>query len=400
MTRFIADLLEEYKLSSDNKHRQNLLQEFKDSLWNSKYKNYKYKKRIHYMVKEELLANQQLIDLFNKYNDIKYTVEKSYHKNRNNISSMDYIRIHINNLYSKLFDKDTYMPKEYYQYLFVARNLYFKTIKMPKEEQHSIDTISLEKNIIDNLNKANEIKDVFIREQKCELSFGKYKKLINGYIDSLFENYIVFDDYKKDNDWKYHVIDSTIVFGEENYTIRYFNKSISGYLRNYFRKDKGIKRVLDGKGSVVGVFKVGEVFEEFTPLQIGISRFFDSKKELLKIDDKFYRQLTPKQKEILSKIEESVDFDDILFYTNGLPYFKWISLSDKLDIPENTIKHYFENIIYRINEIKNNKGYKFCECCGTKIRIKSKTCKPKYCNKCARKINISKTINNRKCLKV
>ena len=34
------------------------------------------RKRIHYMVKEELLASQQLVELFNKYNDIKYTVEK------------------------------------------------------------------------------------------------------------------------------------------------------------------------------------------------------------------------------------------------------------------------------------------------------------------------------------
>ena len=202
----------------------------------------------------------------------------------------------------------------------------------------------------------------------------------------MFENYIIFDEYKERNGWDYSKIATTIVFGEENYTIKYFNKSISGYLRNYFRKDKGIKRVLNGSGNIVGMFKVGNVFEKFTVLQIGISRFFDSKEDLLEINDKFYRQLTPKQKELLKNIEEVVDFDDILFYRNGLPYFKWINLTDKTYIPETTIKTIFEQINNRINEIKNNKDYKFCECCG--IKIKRTSNRIKYCEDCKRKFQL------------
>lgn len=387
MIEFVSDLLEEYKLSFNKEHEECLLQDFKNELWNSKFNNYKYKKRIHYQVKEELLGNQQLIDLFNKYNDIKYSVEKSYHKNRNKISSIDYIRIHINNLYSKLFDKDTYLPKEYYECLFIARNLYFKTIKLSKQEQKALNINSLEDDIINSLKLAEEIKNIHIREQKCELSFGKYKKLINGYIDSLFENYIIFDEYKEKNGWDYSKIATTIVFGEENYTIRYFNKSISGYLRNYFRKEKGIKRVLDSDGNVLAMFKVDKVLKEFSVMQIGVSRFYKSKDELLKIDDRFYRQLTPKQKEFLDKIKGFVDVNDILFYENGLPYFKLTSILEKSNIPVTNIQMYFESVYNRINEIKNNRRYKFCECCGSKIKIRgTKDNSTKYCSKCTKKI--------------
>lgn len=393
MIEYVSDLLEEYKLSSDSQHKQELLEKFKFELWNSKYKNYKYKKRIHYQVKPELLANEQLIDLFNKYNDIKYSVERSYYKDRNKISSIDYIRIHINNLYSKLFDNDTYLPKKYYENLFTTKNLYFKVIKLSKQEQNELDIELLEKQIKESIKNAKDIKEQYIKDQKCILSFKEYKKLINSYIDSLFENYKIFDDYKDSNGWDYSKIATTIVFGEENYTISYFNKSISGYLRNYFRKDKGIKRVLDGKGNVVGMFKVDGVFEEFTILQIGISRFYENKEELIKIDDKFFRQLTPNQKELIGKLKNITEIDDILFYENGLPYFKWLNLADKLDLPEYIIRFAFQNINNRIVNIKNNKNYKYCECCGIKFKKVPKS-KSVNCNQCREDIRREKVKHN------
>lgn len=390
MIDFIADLLEDYKLSSNNKEKKELLDKFKKELWSDKYKNYKYKKRIHYQVKEELFANQELIDLFNKYNDIKYSVQKSYYKDRNKITSVDYIRIHINNLYSNLFDKNTYFPKEYYENLFVARNLYFKVIKLSEEEQLKLNIELLDSEIKESLGKAKNIKENYIVNKKCDLKFSEYKKIINRYIEKIFENYIIFEDYKEEFGWDYSVIPTTIVFGEENYTIRYFNKSLSGYMRNYFREQKGIKRVRDGN-KTAGMFKIAGIFDKFSILQIGISKFYNNEDDLLNVNDKYLKQLTPKQKELIKDIENVVDYDDILFYENGLPYFKWLNLSEKLNILENTIRKCFDNIYNRIQDIKN--GKKFCECCGRAIKIKSKTCKPKYCKQCAKDVQNKQKLN-------
>lgn len=53
-----------------------------------------------------------------------------------------------------------------------------------------------------------------------------------------------------------------------------------------------------------------------------------------------------------------------------------------------------DNIIVEYLKWREKEDYTYCEVCGKEVKGRTKP--PKYCNKCARKINIEKTIMNRK----
>ena len=76
----------------------------------------------------------------------------------------------------------------------------------------------------------------------------------------------------------------------------------------------------------------------------------------------------------------------------------FLKKEEKEDIVKMNLKiEDIENIIVKYLDWRNKENYNYCEVCGTEIINKTKP--KKYCNGCAKKINIDKT-NNRKKKKV
>lgn len=238
MTLFLNELLDDYQNSDD---KGEVLNEFLRHLWNSKCTFYKYSKYFTYKVNNDLLNNnQELIDLFEKYNKIEYKVAKSQYKKQ--LSSVDYIRIHVNNMYGYLTDKEVYYKKDYYKLLLTPKNEYFKVVNLIKNgEIDKICTTDIEKKIVASLDKAEKIKTECINK-KHNITWSKYKKLINQYVERIFKNYIPLYEYEKEHGWEMKVtVDG---WNEDNYVIKYICKSLTGYMRNYIRdlKPKEVKK--------------------------------------------------------------------------------------------------------------------------------------------------------------
>jgi hypothetical protein len=234
---FLNQILDEYKESDD---KQKILNEFLDLLWNSKITYKKYKKYHTYKIYNNLLDNRiDLIDLFNEYKSIEYIVCKSKY-DKNNMKPIDYIRLHINNMYGYLFDDRVYYNKQYYNLLLTPKREYFRIIKLCKENG-SIQEIKYEdvKNNIENAFKQVEtIKSESINK-KYKMKWKNYQLIINSYIVKIFENYISVEDYENKNGWDNRVnIDG---WSEDNYIIKYFCKSLTGYMRNYIKQSKRSK---------------------------------------------------------------------------------------------------------------------------------------------------------------
>jgi hypothetical protein len=234
---FLNQLLEEYQESDNAKDKDELFKQFTDRLWKSKYVFKKYKKYYTHEVNESLLGdNQELISIFNQYNSVEYTVCKSFYKKR--LEFIDYIRIHINNMYGINFDSDVYYSREYYKLILTPKKEYFRVIKEIKNGI-TVDADIIKNNIDKDVRESEIIKTKSIN-RKSSMKFSEYKKLINTYLIKLFENYIPVEDYEKKNGWEVKVnVDG---WSEDNYVVSYFCKSLTGYMKDYRRELSGFKK--------------------------------------------------------------------------------------------------------------------------------------------------------------
>ena len=234
----LTEILEDYK-DGDDELKKDILIDFKKKLWSSKCKFKKYTKKYSFTIDENIIHRQDLKDLLNKYNSIEYTVNKSIYKSKMN--SVDYIKVHINNLYGVKFDNNVYLNKEYYNYLLTPKKEYFKIINFIKKggDENKINIEDISKTIIENLELAKKEKIKSIN-RKCNLKWTEYKKLINTYIERIFNNFIPLEEYE-DDDWE---IDNVIIDGwnEDNYIISYICTSLGGYIKTYCRKMQGINQ--------------------------------------------------------------------------------------------------------------------------------------------------------------
>ena len=232
----LNEFLDDYK-ESDEQQKDKLLNEFNNRLCKSDNTYKTNKKYYTYIVKDELLQHRtDLIELFNKYSIVEYSVCRSFYDRQ--LTPFDYIRIHINNMYGYLTDKNVYLSKEYYQLLLIPKHEYFSTIDKLKNGE-LVDYEEVENRIINAFDEAEKVKQQSI-EKKLNLTFKEYKMLINSYISRLFINYIPLHEYEEKHGWEMHVnVDG---WSEDNYIVKYFCKSLTGYLRNYIKslsiKDK------------------------------------------------------------------------------------------------------------------------------------------------------------------
>ena len=232
---FLNEILDEYR-DSDEVRKKEILNNFLELLWKSKCKYKKYRKYSTYKVNEKALNyREDLINLFNKFNKLEYTVCKSYYNKK--LDFIDYIRIHINNIYGYLFDEDVYYAKEYYNLLFTPKKEYFKTINLIKNNR-DFDINDVKNNIENAIKKAEEIKQKSINK-KIKMKWSDYKKLVNSFIEKIFNNYMTIEEYEEKYGWDIRInIDG---WSEDNYIIKYFCKSLTGYFRNYIREFRGFK---------------------------------------------------------------------------------------------------------------------------------------------------------------
>lgn len=226
----LSEILEDYKEASDEQRKKEIIEYFTDLLWGSKFTYKTYKSYYKYQVSEELLGyNQDLIDLFNKYKVTEFTFCKSYYKK--NLDSIDYIRVHLNNMYGYLTDSNVYLSKDYYQLLLSPKSEYYEAIEQIKNRE-MVNSFEIEERIKEALTKAEYIRDKSI-DKKIKLKWSEYKSLVNTYIERLFNNFIPLHEYEQIHGWEMKVdIDG---WNEDNYIIKYFNRSLTGYLRNYMK---------------------------------------------------------------------------------------------------------------------------------------------------------------------
>lgn len=225
----LNELLEDYQEYNEDE----ALEEFIRLLWASKYGLRTYKRYYTFKVQESALDNnKELIELFEPYQSVELKLAKSFYQEKMN--SIDMIRIHINNMYMYLTDKEVYLSSDYYRQLKIPKQRYYDTIKSIKEGKE-IDIVKLKEELENSKLESSILKEERLKK-KIDLSFKEYKEIINNYILRLFNNYKTPEQYEEEYGWE---LDTAVAgWHEDNYIVKYFCKSLTGYMMNYINESK------------------------------------------------------------------------------------------------------------------------------------------------------------------
>ena len=276
--KYLYEIIDDYKHSDSDEEKDDIFKSFCSSIWSSENKRRVYTKTIRFSVRKDLLQTD-VGQVFDVWSEVEYTGYKAMTKETDWCSL---IRQKVNNLYTRYFDKDVILKKDYMNLLNTSKRLYYQWIDGVEIDADELTTI-----IDDAIDDAQKLKITY-QKQKMELSWSEYKKVIEGFFQKCFDNCKLIEDYEKDS--KYCGIYDFM--NEDNFYIKYFCKCLETYMKNYQKQYYG----LYVKGSKNKGYKIkrcktcGKMIKNTENKKMYCDKCEkNSKKESNKLSDKKYR---------------------------------------------------------------------------------------------------------------
>jgi hypothetical protein len=225
--KFLYEIIDDYKNATSEKEKSEIFKDFCSFLWSSKNKRRTYTKTIKFKVRNDLLETE-IGKIFNTWSEVDYVGYKAMTKDTDWCSL---IRQKINNLYTRYFDENVILKKEYMNLLKTPYNLYFRWTK--GTEMNADELLNA---IETSIHEAEKTKVVY-QKQKMKLSWDKYKNIVEGFLQKILDNCSLIEDYELE-----HLTDKYIyeLANEDNSYIKYICDNLEGYMRNYQKKYYGL----------------------------------------------------------------------------------------------------------------------------------------------------------------
>ena len=225
--KYLYEIIDDYKHSDSDEEKDDIFKSFCSSIWSSENKRRVYTKTIRFSVRKDLLQTD-IGQVFDVWSEIEYTGYKAMTKETDWCSL---IRQKVNNLYTRYFDKEVILKKDYMNLLNTPKRLYYQWIDGVEMDADELTTI-----IDDAIDNAQKLKATY-QKQKMELSWSEYKKVIEGFFQRCFDNCKLIEDYEKDS--KYCGIYDFM--NEDNFYIKYFCNRLEGNMKDYQKHYYGLK---------------------------------------------------------------------------------------------------------------------------------------------------------------
>ena len=224
--KYLYEIIDDYKNSDSDEEKDDIFKSFCSSIWSNKNKRRVYTKIIRFSVRKDLLQTD-VGQVFDVWSEVEYTSYKAMTKETDWRSL---IRQKVNNLYTRYFDKEVILKKDYMNLLNTPKRLYYQWIDGVKMGADELTTI-----IDDAIDDAQKLK-VTYQKQKMELSWSEYKKVVEGFFQRCFDNCQLIENYEDKS--KLNTIYDFI--NEDNFYVKYFCKSLESYMRNYNKEYYGL----------------------------------------------------------------------------------------------------------------------------------------------------------------
>lgn len=225
---FLYEIIEDYKEAENNEVKDEIFNSFCSSIWASDNKRRTYMKTIHFKVRNDLL-DTEVGQIFDTWSGIEYRYYKSMTKEENWCAI---IRQKINNIYTRYFDKEVILNKEYMDLLKKPKLMYFDWLSGTEMDADTITDI-----IDDTIDKAEKLKQRFQME-KTTLSWNEYKKVIEGFLRRCFDNCKLIEEYED----KTQIVNNYDFITEDNFYVKYINRYIDREIVQYQKKYYGVRQ--------------------------------------------------------------------------------------------------------------------------------------------------------------
>lgn len=224
---FLYEIIEDYKEAKTDREKDEIFKSFCSSIWSSNNKRRIYKKSIRFNVRKDLLGTE-LGQVFDTWSDIEYTYYKSMTKDENWHSI---IRQKINNIYTRYFDKEVILSKEYMDLLKTPKKLYYQWISGIDMNADTVTEI-----IDDAMDNAEKVK-ARLQQEKMSLPWNEYKKVIEEFLKRCFDNCKLIGDYED----KAKISTILNFLTEDNFYVSYICKSLEGEILKWQKKYYNIR---------------------------------------------------------------------------------------------------------------------------------------------------------------
>ena len=243
---FLYEIIEDYKESKTEEEKDEIFRSFCSSIWSSDNKRRIYKKSVRFNVRKDLLQTE-LGQVFDTWSDIEYTYYKSMTKDEN---WRFIIRQKVNNIYTRYFDKEVILGKEYMSLLKVPKKLYYQWISGIDMETATVTGI-----IDDAIDNAEKVK-LRLQKEKMSLSWNEYKKFVEDFLMRCFDNCRLIGEYEDNTK-----INTRLDFlTEDHFYVSYICRTLEGYFKNYQKEYYGVRR---GHGNIYSRCKqCGSIIEK------------------------------------------------------------------------------------------------------------------------------------------
>ena len=243
---FLYEIIEDYKESKTEEEKDEIFRSFCSSIWSSDNKRRIYKKSVRFNVRKDLLQTE-LGQVFDTWSDIEYTYYKSMTKDEN---WRFIIRQKVNNIYTRYFDKEVILGKEYMSLLKVPKKLYYQWISGIDMETATVTGI-----IDDAIDNAEKVK-LRLQKEKMSLSWNEYKKFVEDFLMRCFNNCRLIVEYEDNTK-----INTRLDFlTEDHFYVSYICRTLEGYFKNYQKEYYGVRR---GHGNIYSRCKqCGSIIEK------------------------------------------------------------------------------------------------------------------------------------------
>lgn len=225
--KYLYEIIDDYKHCVSDEEKSDIFKSFCSSIWSSENKRRVHTKTIRFSVRKDLLETD-IGQVFDVWSEVEYKGYKAMSKETDWCSL---IRQKINNLYTRYFDKEVILNRDYMSLLNTPKKLYYQWIDGMEMDADELTII-----IDDAIDDAEKLR-VKYQKQKMKLSWNDYKKVIEGFLQRCFDNCKLIEDFEKES--KYCSIYDFM--NEDNFYIKYFCDRLEGNMLDYQKKYYGLK---------------------------------------------------------------------------------------------------------------------------------------------------------------